>query len=234
MENWKCAILQSILTVSSSNSGRHFLFANASASFNNLVSSYPGPLAMVSILVSTRTKVMNLGGASFFIDFQSLFLFLLLIWQNFDRYPTTSTNAVSRSSFQEEASQEKGCSKTIGELHSRQFNAWRKGSFSTLWYIMSGMQRLFASCSFLHIKNHIPLMRFSMLSTDCRYLRLLLLYPEITYIRAGIRAVGCAWSGCRHEKPVRWEARSASTRGLRWPEHVVRWWWMVGEEPDGY
>lgn len=34
---------------------------------------------MVSILVSTRTKVMNLGGTSFFIDFQSLFLFLLLI-----------------------------------------------------------------------------------------------------------------------------------------------------------
>ncbi|XP_031406779.1 uncharacterized protein LOC116215275 isoform X2 [Punica granatum] len=28
----------------------HFLFANASVSFNNLISSYPGPLAMVSIL----------------------------------------------------------------------------------------------------------------------------------------------------------------------------------------
>lgn len=39
---------------------RHFLFANATVSFNQLVSTYPGPLMLVSILVSVPTSLTSI------------------------------------------------------------------------------------------------------------------------------------------------------------------------------
>lgn len=38
---------------------RHFMFANATISFKQIISSYPGPLMLVSILVSAQPFILS-------------------------------------------------------------------------------------------------------------------------------------------------------------------------------
>ena len=84
---------------------RHFMFANATISFKELVSAYPGPLMLVSILVSYSLSWSSLLSRFSYLCFCShVTYFIIMLSFVLKKILARISYAVSRSSFQEETS----------------------------------------------------------------------------------------------------------------------------------